>query len=153
MDFKYFAKPDLFTELQEKETKCNCCGKTKFCFDATVFYGADEIESICPECLESGQLYKLDISTCSGDIAELERQLKTLNPSLSENEIKDLADKKTTELEKTTPHLVTWQDWAWPCADGDYCKFIGYGSKTLYGKFSGNTDNKIFFTKSLYIGY
>jgi uncharacterized protein CbrC (UPF0167 family) len=64
--------------------------------------------------------------TCDGDINELIRQLKDLNPLLTETEIDELAKLKTTELEKKTPKLITWQDWSWPCAEGDYCKFIGY---------------------------
>jgi hypothetical protein len=46
--------------------------------------------------------------------------------------------------------LVTWQDWAWPCADGDYCTFIGYGSKALYNRLSKDNDGQWLFQLSLY---
>jgi uncharacterized protein CbrC (UPF0167 family) len=112
--------------------------------------GEEEIASICPDCLATGRLYERDIYTCQGDITELKRQLKEVNPSLTKADIDDLADQKTLELEKTTPQLITWQDWEWPCADGDYCRFIGYGSRPFYKELASGADARLFFEKSLY---
>ncbi|MFD3001193.1 CbrC family protein [Pontibacter toksunensis] len=64
--------------------------------------------------------------------------------------IEQQAREKTEELEKTTPHLITWQDWEWPCAEGDYCKFIGFGSKPLYRELSAGKPEKEFFSDSIY---
>lgn len=150
MTFKYFDKPELFVGLREKETRCDLCDQQKWCFDAESFYGEDELASICPECLAEGRLYERDSYTCQGDLAELKRQLKAQNPGLSQADIDDLADQKTLELEKTTPHLITWQDWEWPCVDGDYGRFIGYGSKPFYTQLATQTDAHSFFEKSIY---
>ena len=150
MTFKYFDKPEIHTGLLETKITCDICGQEKICFDAEAFYGNDTINSICPDCLSSGQLVDRDIFTCDGDIKELIRQLKDLNPLLTETEVNELATLKTTELEKKTPKLVTWQDWSWPCADGDYCKFIGYGSKPFYNSLATNTTGKDIFSNSLY---
>ncbi len=150
MTFKYFDKPEVFTGLRDSITTCNLCGEDKLCFDAEAFFGEEDISSICPNCLESGKLRDRDIFTCEGDIAELKRQLKTLNPLLKDLEIENIALQKTTELEKTTPHIITWQDWRWPCADGDYCKFIGYGSKPFYNSLATALSGERLFKRSFY---
>ena len=150
MTFKYYDKPELFTGLRNTETTCDTCGQEKICFDAEAFYGTEDINSICPDCLSSGQLNEKNIFTCNGDIEELKQQLKNLNPTLTDTEIENIAQQKTTELEKTTPHLVTWQDWDWPCADGDYCKFIGFGSKPFYKNLAPDLPTEDFFKKSFY---
>lgn len=135
--------------LQENLTQCSFCKESKPCFDTSFFLYTEEVKSICKDCLMNGKLMGLDGTTCSGDIVELKKQLKKLNPNYSEKEIDRIADQKTKELEKTTPQLITWQDWDWPCADGDYCKFIGYGSKALYNELSKN-NGKTLFLNSLY---
>lgn len=150
MTFKYFDKPEIFTGLRDSVTTCDTCGQEKLCFDAEVFVGGEDITSICPDCLVTGQLSDRDIFTCNGDITELKRQIKSLNPSLTDSEIDDIANQKTTELEKKTPHLVTWQDWNWPCCDGDYCKFIGYGSKPFYNSLAIKMTGKDLFKDSFY---
>jgi len=150
MNFKYFDKPQLFTSFTDKETECGICGKKTKCLDATLFYGTAELAAICPQCLSEGKLYELDIYTCEGDIEELENQLKKIKPGSNTAEIEKLAKEKTTELEKTTPHLITWQDWPWPCADGDYCRFIGFGSKKFYSQIANRNEAKELFKQSLY---
>lgn len=150
MLFKYFDKPELFTKLRDAETTCDTCGQEKVCFDAESFCGNENLKSICPECLSNGQLKNKNVSTCNGDIEALKKQLKILNPAFTDIENETIAQQKTTELEKTTPHLITWQDWNWPCADGDYCKFIGYGSKPLYMELAENEQVELFFKNSFY---
>lgn len=150
MTFKYFENPELFVGLRDTETICDTCQQTKLCFDAETFYGADDLNSICPECLQTGKLADIDATTCDGDIKNLIGQLKQLNPSLTDEEIQEIAKQKTVELETTTPHLITWQDWSWPCSDGDYCKFIGYGSKPFYTDLAKNIPVEEFFKASFY---
>ena len=150
MTFKYFDNPELFVGLRDTETICDTCGQNKLCFDAEAFYGSDDLTSICPECLASGKLIDLNSFTCEGDIKSLVGQLKQLNPLLTDKEIQEIAKQKTTELEKTTPHLITWQDWSWPSSDGDYCKFIGYGSKPFYTNLAKDIPVEEFFKASFY---
>lgn len=150
MTFKYFDNPELFVGLRDTETICDTCRQSKLCFDAEAFYGSDDLTSVCPECLESGKLADKDAFTCEGDIENLIEQLTQLNPSLTDDEIQEIAEQKTFELEKTTPHLITWQDWSWPCADGDYCKFIGYGSKPFYTNLAKDIPVEEFFKNSFY---
>jgi uncharacterized protein CbrC (UPF0167 family) len=150
MTFKYFENPDAFTELNEKQTICNVCQIENYCFDAELFFGEDKLNSVCPECLGNGELMNRDIYTCGGDIEELKRQLSEINSELSESEIDKLAEIKTNELEKTTPYLVTWQEWNWPCIEGDYCKFIGFGSREFYERLAVETTDEILFKNSFY---
>jgi uncharacterized protein CbrC (UPF0167 family) len=150
MNFKYFDRPELYASYTDEDTSCEMCGKLTKCFDATLFFGTAELEAICPQCLAQGKLYDMDVFTCEGDIEELEKQLKALHPDVEETAIRKLSEEKTKELEKTTPHLITWQDWPWPCADGDYCRFIGYGSKQFYHKHSNGVAAEQVFENSLY---
>lgn len=150
MTFKYFDRPELFAVLRDTETTCDTCGQERICFDAEAFYGTDDLNSVCLDCLSSGELKGKDVFTCNGDIEKLKRQLKALNPTFDDLEIESIAQQKTTELEKITPYLITWQDWLWPCVDGDYCKFIGFGSKPFYKKLSPNLQTEDFFKNSFY---
>jgi uncharacterized protein CbrC (UPF0167 family) len=150
MTFKYFDNPEVFVGLRSTATTCDTCRQTKLCFDAEAFYGSEDLTSICPECLEGGKLVDVDTTTCYGDIKKLVGQLKQANPSLTDVEIQEIANQKTIELQTTTPHLITWQDWNWPCADGDYCKFIGYGSKPFYTKLAKDIPVEEFFKTSFY---
>ena len=152
MIFKYFDKPELFVGFRDTETNCDICTQKKFCFDAEGFYGRDELFSICPECLINGKLIDINSFTCEGDFLNLVQQLKHLNPSFTDTEIQEIAKQKTIELEKTTPQLITWQNWCWPCSEGDYCKFIGYGSKPFYQELAKDIPVKDFFKDSFYEG-
>lgn len=149
MNFKYFNNPEKYTGLIKEKTFCNCCGKEKFCYDTGSFYGENKIEAICTDCLGEGLLRKYNITTCTGDITELKKQLKEKYPKKNNDEIEKIALEKTEELEFTTPQLITWQEWFWPCIDGEYCKFIGYGSIELYNKLSNEKGKKLF-EESLY---
>ncbi|MGC4099857.1 CbrC family protein [Ferruginibacter sp.] len=148
MVFKYFEQPGLFTGLTT--AVCDTCGNSTACFDGTVFYGEESIDAICPACLANGALDVMDIQTNTGDTKELKRQLKERNSDLNDAAIKKLVKTKTQELEKQTPHLISWQDWDWPCAEGDYCRFIGYGSKEMYESLAAGKDAKDIFAASIY---
>jgi len=150
MTFKYFERPEIFIGLRDKKITCDTCGQENFCFDAEAFYGTEEISSICPDCLANGKLIDKDIFTCDGDITELKRQLRDLHPTLTDLEIENIANQKTFELEKTTPQLVSWQNWSWPCSDGDYCQFIGYGSRPFYNVLATKTTGEELFKNSFY---
>jgi hypothetical protein len=124
----------------------------KVCFDASLYFGTEKISAICHECLASGQLVHRDIFTCEGDRVELKQQLKALNPTWTEAEISKVVEEKTNALEKTTPYLLTWQDGVWPCIDGDYGVFIGYGSHPLYKALAGGASGEGLFLRSLVRG-
>jgi len=76
--------------------------------------------------------------------------LRRMPTAAERAEIESLVNQKTQELEKTTPPVITWQDWDWPCADGDYCMFLSYGSKALYNKLAEDKDGQSLFIDSVY---
>lgn len=120
------------------------------CFDGSVFYGEQTLKAICPDCLSDGRLEGMGITTCTGDSSELVKQLQELHPEKNEVEIRSAADELTQQLEYRTPHLVSWQDWDWPAANGNYCCFIGFGSKSLYKTLCGEEDSMEFFGSSIH---
>jgi uncharacterized protein CbrC (UPF0167 family) len=148
--FKYIENPEVLIGVSKTEVHCSKCGKRKFCFDAEGFYGDHDLENICSSCLQSGALIGENAYSCDPDTAELIKQINDLKPNAGEEEITSEVKQKTQELEQRTPHLVTWQDWQWPCAEGDYCKFIGYGSKPFYQILAGTEDSEKFFGESLH---
>lgn len=150
MKFKYFKNAKKFASWLEQPTTCDFCEEEKMCFDASAFFGEAEVDAICEQCLFSGRLREKDIFTCEGDAEELIRQLKALHPSLPDGDIMQMAEEKTDELERTTPKITAWQDWFWPCADGDYCVFIGYGSQALYNELAPDGDGEELFKNSMY---
>ncbi len=150
MKFKYFENTQKFASWLEQPTTCEFCEQEKRCLDASAFFGEAEIDAICPACLANGSLREKDIFTCEGDVEELQRQLKALHPNLPPEELLQMAEDKTDELERTTPNIITWQDWFWPCAGGDYCVFIGYGSKTFYHQLASDGDGESLFKSSIY---
>jgi len=150
MKFTYFESPENYASFLDGKMVCDICGTETKCLDAGIFFGEDEIDAICLECLAGGGLKEMDIYTCNGDIGELKRQLRTMNSSLTNEEINTMAEARTRELQKTTPALATWQDWDWPCADGDYCIFIGYGSRPFYNRLAKDKNGETLFKNSIY---
>lgn len=150
INFTYLEHPEKYSPLSEEEETCDFCGQEKLCMDASFLFGEEEYDFICPECLAGGKLIDREIFTCDGDIDELRRQLRVLHPEWSEEMIEADAEKKTIVLEKTTPQLISWQDWVWPAADGDYCRFIGYGSKEMFAALAPGTNGQELFKNSLY---
>ena len=148
--FKYFEHPEKFSVFVLGDTTCACCGQTRHCFDAGIFLGDDAITAICPDCLSTGKLETQDIFTCEGDMGELIRQIKAIYPHLSIVEVERLAREKTAGLEKTTPPLRARQEWSWPCIEGDYCRFVGFGSHSLYNRLAEGNDGEWLFPRSLY---
>ncbi|MEO6039570.1 MAG: CbrC family protein [Saprospiraceae bacterium] len=150
MVFPYFAQPDRFAAFLDGETACACCRQSKRCLDAAIFYGAETIDAICPDCLAGGRLKERDIFTCAGDVEALSRQIQDLHPGWSAAAVEKAVAEKTEILEKTTPPVVNWQDWPWPCADGDYGTFIGFGSKPLYNRLAKDMNGFALFQDSRY---
>jgi len=108
MKFKYFRDPDNFAFKVDEESDCAICGSSGFWFDAGSFYGENEIDCICDECLLEGKLEDLGIETNAA-----------FGGALVE----------TAAIIHKTPALPTWQDMNWPHIDGEYCVFERMASK------------------------
>ena len=150
MEFKYFKYPDKYSVIIDEDVECDICGKTQRCFDAESYLGEEEITAICPDCLRAGRLRGRSVFTNEGDVDELRHQLTILNPHITSQELEERIETKKFELEQATPHILTWQDWAWPCADGDFCQFLRYGSKEDFNRFAQDGNGKHVFATTLY---
>jgi Uncharacterized protein conserved in bacteria len=108
MKFKYFRDPDNFAFKVDEASACSICGKKGLWFEAGGFYGENEIDCICDECLIDGRLEELGIET---------------------NEAFGGDDEETRIIIYKTPALPTWQDRVWPHINGEYCVFERMASK------------------------
>jgi uncharacterized protein CbrC (UPF0167 family) len=106
--FKYFRDPDNFAFKVETDLPCSICKTEGLWFDAGGFYGTNEIECICDDCLATGKLKELEIETNEASQGTLD-------------EIETIIYK--------TPALPTWQGRAWPYIEGSYCVFERMASK------------------------
>ncbi|GEM_PF-761191 len=150
MQFRYFQFPEKFAIWTDSPASCDFCGEAKRCFDGAPFLGSEPITAICGECLLAGKLRDRDTYACEGDIVELQQQLQALKPEKSAKTVSRKAGEVTDDLERTTPPIFTHQTWYWPCDGGDYCTFIGYGSKALYNHLAPDGDGIDLFLNSLY---
>ena len=121
--FRYFRNPHRFSTYSERLQACDLCRETKPGYRGP-FYGSGRAEFVCEGCLAVGKLAEQGLATNDGDVGALRRQLHDLNPALDEERCERLVRERTTELERRTPHLVTWQDFEWPAHCGDYLCFI-----------------------------
>ncbi len=150
MQFKYFQQPERFAQWLAAPAKCTFCEAEKTCLDGTAFLGTDRFNAICPECLLSAKLLAQDSYTCEGDIEALKHQLQLRKPEKSTKAVSNKAGEITDLLERTTPPIFKHQNWYWPCAGGDYCSFLGYGSKGLFEFLAPDGDGEGLFKNSLY---
>lgn len=148
MDFKYFENYNNLSSFTKDKVECQICKSLIVCFNST-FYGLEKINHICPNCIFNKKIYDRDISLNEADISSLILQLRDINKGLDEKEIIEIANKKTKELEKATPQLIAWQGFEWPCLDGDYAKFIGFGSKPFFNSLAPDGKGKKLFKKSI----
>jgi len=115
---KYFPDAHNFSYQTDVETPCSICKTVGICFDAGGYYGSNEIECICENCLAKGALIELDIET--NEISHEE-----LSKFLTEEEANELGN----EIVYKTPALPTWQDRDWPIVNQEVCTFIKIADK------------------------
>jgi len=127
MKFRYFRDPDNFAFKIEEEQQCSVCKDVGRWFDAGGFFGVNEIDCICDNCLSEEKLEELEIET---------------------NEAFEGTDEEKREIIYKTPALPTWQGNRWPYVVGGYCVFERIASKEDFdgkddfvGSFS-NSDTK-----------
>lgn len=150
MTFKYFKYPKRFGVFISGKHHCSICNWKGKCMDATLFYGEEMLDAICPKCLKAGKLKERQIFTNDGDTETLLDQLVALYPAATNEEIVAMARARTDELETQTPAILSWQDWKYPAIDGDYGQFIGLASQQDLNELAPNGDGKTFLQQILY---
>lgn len=148
--YKYFLSPEKYSNVLDGSHECDICHEVKRCFDGSVYYGKEDYNAFCFECVEEGRLEEIDTTSVDPDVNELIMQLMKKHSNLSEGELKNISEELTRKLLYTTPSLTTWQDFLWPAHCGDYCQFIKIAGKEDFNKLSLDGNGKALFEKSLY---
>lgn len=115
--FKYHPEPLKTGIFKTGETViCDCCGKETDVYYTGPFYSVEDVEYLCPECIDNGEASK----KFEGDFQD----------DCSIGEVSD--EKKIDELIHRTPGYCGWQQEYWVAHCDDFCTFIGYvGAKEL----------------------
>ena len=148
--FKYFLQPEKYAYVLEKKEECDICHKIAKCFDGSTYYGEEEYNAFCFECVSNGRLEEVNAFGVDPDARALRNQLIEKYPLLSKDEIENKLQEKTKELSFTTPKFPTWQDFFWPAHCGDYCEFIKLAGQADYNELAPNRNGKEFFKNTLY---
>ncbi len=141
MKFKYILDYNKLVGTATKE-QCRTCNTNTLCLNEVCFRCYQEQESLkkCPE--EFRDLYTI------ARPEEIRKQLKDIHPDWSDHKIDEIARIRDNEIEHGTPVINGYQNFQWPCIDGDYVEFIAYGCKPFYNTLSKN--GKEAFEKSIH---
>ncbi len=148
MAFRYFQDPHRFSTYTDEGQACHVCNQVGPGYKPP-FYGRQRIEFVCEGCLLAGKLAEARAFTNNADVASLRKQLAQLHPELDEAQVQQFVQERTAELEHRTPHLVTWQDFAWPVHCGDYCRFVKEVGKPDLNGLAPDGDGQAFFAQHL----
>jgi len=148
MNFHYFQHPHKFSTYTGEEQYCDLCKQVRPGYKGP-FYGRERIEFVCEECLVHGRLADVGVTMNEGDVVSLRRQLGDMYPDFSQEQIQELVQQRTAELEYRTPHVVTWQDFRWPAHCGDYCRFIKEVGKPELNQLAPDANGQGFFAEHL----
>jgi len=145
MNFKYIKNPhnSVAINYSEKPQKCDICQKYSTGYEGP-YYGYEDINFICEDCLLNGKLKEKDIEANLGHRFILKRQLKKLYPDKDEQDIETLVNQRTEEINYRTPPLTTFQEFTWPVHCGDYCCFIMEAGKSELNELSSSGNGKDF---------
>lgn len=108
--FKYHPKPIETGMIKESKAICPVCEEQTDYVYVGPFFSIDEVEDICPWCIENGQA----ASKFDGEFQD--------SASCEEIPTKEKLD----ELIHRTPGFSGWQEEYWLNHCDDFCAFIGY---------------------------
>ena len=147
--FRYFANPQHpLSSWAEDPQPCRFCGTKGPGFDGP-YYGEEDVERVCEQCLRAGRLSDFGLSTCEPDADALEAQLRRQNPDWSESQLDALVKELTIELTQRTPGLQTWQELVWPAHCGDYCTFEEELGQPEIAELAGDVEPKVWFADNV----
>jgi uncharacterized protein CbrC (UPF0167 family) len=150
MNYRHFQYPHKFSTYTSEEHHCALCKQIRLGCYVRPFYGRQQIEFVCEACLMSGKLAEVGSTTNEADVGALHKQLEDMHPDLDAEQIQELVQQRTVEIECKTPHLVTWQHFRWPAHCGDYCCFIKEVGKPDLNKLASDGNGQGFFGEHLH---
>ncbi|MGO5073129.1 CbrC family protein [Clostridium sporogenes] len=89
---------------------CDCCGETVDVYYEGSFYSVEDVECLCPECIDNGTAAKKFDGQYQQDIF---------------NDEKVVNEEYRDEILHRTPSYISWQGSNWPAHCDDYCEFLG----------------------------
>ncbi len=108
--FKYNPDPIKARVIEQNRTHCPVCGQERDYVFVGPFYSVEEVEGICPWCIQDGSAAK----KYDGDFLDA-----CCLEHVERNEYID-------ELIHRTPGYFGWQQEKWLSHCGDFCAFIDY---------------------------
>ncbi|MDE7325359.1 MAG: CbrC family protein [Lachnospiraceae bacterium] len=90
---------------------CPCCNKATMIYYDGPFYAVEEVDSLCPDCIASGEAAR----KYDGEFQDE----YSIDDGVDDEELLD-------ELIHCTPGYNGWQQEYWRVHCKDYCAFIGY---------------------------
>lgn len=107
--FKYIEDATESFVKSNEEKVCSCCGKKTNIY-MEIFYSIENIDALCLECVASGEAAKQFDGT--------------FNEATYINNIVAME-----EVEKRTPHIMSFQDFIWPACCNDMCRYLRPATK------------------------
>ncbi|RIV26397.1 hypothetical protein D2Q93_04295 [Alicyclobacillaceae bacterium I2511] len=145
--YRYFRHPYQFSTYTDNLSTCELCGQYRTGYMGE-FYGLEEMEFVCEECLINGKLGENGFTTNEGDKGSLVRQLQGFGV-LSNEEIEMLAQKCTVDLEQRTPFIPTYQHLFVPAHCGDYCCYLKQAGQSDFNELSPDGEGKRFLSSMI----
>ena len=112
--FRYFPDPLGAGSFEQSDQDCECCGLNRGLLFTGAIYSANEIESVCPWCIASGELERKFGATLNDD-----HPLR----------VAGLPDKIIHEVTSRTPGYISWQQDEWLACCQDACEYHGEPSQ------------------------
>jgi uncharacterized protein CbrC (UPF0167 family) len=125
--YRYFAAPHAFSTYTAIARRCDLCGVERPGYGGPFVGGRrgdPEIYHVCEPCLRAGELEPRNLCTNNADQRALREQLGSRHADDAIAELDALVVERTTEVERRTPLLMTWQPLLWPPHCGDYCRYV-----------------------------
>lgn len=121
--YKYFADPQNFSTWSDHPQECTLCGEEKPGFEGP-FYGEDDVEFLCEDCLAAGSIVETGANTNDGDMESLREQIAEAKPNLKDEQVAHEVEQKFAVLGEQTPPMATHGPLLWPAHCGDFCQFV-----------------------------
>ncbi len=142
--YAYFADPENFSTWSDHAQECHICGEERPGFEGP-FYGEDEIEFLCEECLQGGAIVEFGATTNDGDMESLREQIADSNTGIADDQVAKEVERKFATLTEHTPPMATHAPLLWPAHCGDFCVYVKEAGRADLAQIAPGGDTLSFF--------